>query len=145
MSVRLLVVGLVGVIILFAVVVSSSSPSTSYPPSGLVKLTAADFGHSDLIPVGSTVQVTLQDQFPVPGSSLVWNVTSSNPAVLSLRSQSSPSFAPAGGNLPYTASFLARSPGTATLLANAATTCEAMAKSSCPDQNYTITIKVVAP
>jgi hypothetical protein len=42
----------------------------------------------------------------------------------------------------YTADFRAISAGQALLDAKGATTCEAMAKSNCPDQHFTITVVV---
>ena len=42
----------------------------------------------------------------------------------------------------YTADFRAITAGQALLDAKGATTCEAMAKSSCPDQHFTITVVV---
>jgi hypothetical protein len=96
--------------------------------------------------VGYTVRVQLVDSFPVPGSSLVWDVTTTDPAVLSVvttdRTQQVRSGP--GGSDTYTATFNAAGAGQAVLNANGATTCEAMAKQSCPDRNFTITVVVAS-
>ncbi len=96
--------------------------------------------------VGDEVRVQLVDSFPVPGSSLVWDVTTTDPAVLSVvitdRTQQVRSGP--GGSDTYTATFNAAGAGQAVLNANGATTCEAMSKQSCPDRNFTITVVVAS-
>jgi hypothetical protein len=81
---------------------------------------------------------------PGPGSSLVWNVTSSpttilQPGVVTRTPQvkNGP-----GRTDTYTAEFRAISAGQAVLDAKGATTCEAMAKQNCPDHDFTITVVV---
>ena len=55
------------------------------PASGsTVLLGQADAGRTIQVKAGDTVRITLEDDYPVPGSSVVWNVTSSNEAVLAL-------------------------------------------------------------
>lgn len=117
-------------------------PTNPSPSPSPVILTQADASRSISLVSGTHILLQLQDQFPVPGSSLVWVASSSSPAVLALLSQSSPSPAPGLGNAPYIATFVARSPGATTIVAHGATTCEAMAKSACPDRDFTITITV---
>jgi hypothetical protein len=92
--------------------------------------------------VGDTLRVKLDDQFPVPGSSLVWTVRSSDATVLLVQTETVPSPRPGLGSVRYEADFLAAAGGTAVLNARGATTCEAMAKPSCPDQTFTITVIV---
>jgi hypothetical protein len=92
--------------------------------------------------VGDLVRVKLYEQFPVPGSSLVWTVSSSDPSVLAVQSETAPTPRPALGTATYEADFTAAAGGTAVLNAHGATTCEAMAKQSCPDQTFTITVVV---
>jgi hypothetical protein len=92
--------------------------------------------------VGDTIRVKLQDSFPVPGSSLVWSVSSSSPSILSPTSTTAPTPAPMRGVSPYVADFLAQTSGQAILNARGATTCEAMAKQYCPDQAFTIRVIV---
>jgi hypothetical protein len=94
---------------------------------------------------GDTVRVVLIDTYPVPGSSLVWTVSASPAGVLKASSQNrSPQVRDAGPGRSdtYTAEFLATSAGQAVLDARGATTCEAMAKSGCPDRQFTITVIV---
>jgi hypothetical protein len=81
----------------------------------------------------------------VPGSSLVWTVTASPAGVLKFVSENrSPQVRGTGPGRTdtYTADFLAAGAGQAVLDAKGATTCEAMAKSGCPDQHFTITVVV---
>ena len=151
-------IGLVAVILLFAFVFWTfhalfasfqdpigtlfPTPSPAASPVSL-SLTQSDAGRRISVPAGSTLHLALQDQFPFPGSSLVWSANSSDPNVLALTSESMPSPAPGAGDLPYVATFQARSPGTAILKAHGATTCEAMPKPACPDQGFSITITVL--
>src|SRR6266550_743746 len=51
-------------------------------PSSTVVLGQADAGRMVQVKVGDTVRVTLEEDFPVPGISVVWNVTSLEPSVL---------------------------------------------------------------
>jgi hypothetical protein len=108
----------------------------------VVELGLNQAGHSVQVRVGDHVKVTLEDQFPVPGSSLVWRVTSSPSGVLALEAESGPSPQPGLRSSNYTAKFAARSAGQAVLTAHGATTCEAMAKQSCPDREFQITVTV---
>lgn len=87
------------------------------------------------------MRVTLEDQFLVPGSSLTWRVTSSPSGVLALETESEPS-PQQGLRGSYRAEFVARSAGQAVLTAHGATTCEVMAKPSCPDREFQITVTV---
>jgi hypothetical protein len=107
-----------------------ASPS---PTPRLLVVKQADAGHPLTVRMGDTVEVSLVDSKPVPGSSLIWNVTSSNPGVL----QPGPvhrSLPPGAvkGEGAYTADFTAIAPGQARLLATGQRTCEAMAPASCP-------------
>ena len=96
------------------------------------------------LPAGSKVEINLTDHFPIPGSSLVWSVISSDSTTLSPLSESSPAPLPGAVTAPYRATFLARSRGLGILAAHGATTCESMPKAFCPDQSFTITILVLA-
>ena len=112
------------------------------PSVTVVDLGLDQAGQTVQVRVGDEVRITLQDQFPVPGSSLVWRVTSSAPRVLSLASESRPSPAPGLGNRDYVAVFATEEAGQATLDAHGTTECEAMMKSACPDRDFTITVVV---
>jgi hypothetical protein len=94
--------------------------------------------------VGDTVRVTLQDDYPVPGSSVIWNVASSNEAVLTpgVTSRSTPVPSGPGKHDTYTGAFSAKVPGQAVLDAHGTTTCEAMTKQNCPDRDFKITVVV---
>src|SRR5438046_5922473 len=84
--------------------------------------------------VGDTVKVELQESYPVPGSSLVWDVSSSAPSVLKpQRVTRDPAQRPAHGTVAYTADFAASGTGQATLFARGSQTCEAMA--NCPQKD----------
>jgi hypothetical protein len=114
--------------------------------SRTITLGEKDAGTTIHARVGDTVRLQLVDSFPVPGSSLVWDVTTTDRAVLSVvttdRTQQVRSGP--GGSDTYTATFNAGGAGQAVLNANGATTCEAMAKQSCPDRNFTITVVVAS-
>ena len=94
--------------------------------------------------VGDSIRVQLVESFPVPGSSLVWDVTTSDPTVLAVvKTERTPQVRSGpGGNDNYTATLSAAGAGHALLNAVGATTCEAMVKQSCPDRNFTITVVV---
>jgi hypothetical protein len=108
----------------------------------VVELGVDQAGQTVQVRVGDQVRMTLQDQFPVPGSSLVWRVSSSPDGILTLESESGPSPRQGLRASDYRAEFLARSRGQAVLTALGATTCEAMAKQACPDRELTITVNV---
>jgi FtsP/CotA-like multicopper oxidase with cupredoxin domain len=115
------------------------------PASGsTVLLGQADAGRTIQVKVGDTVRITLEDEYPVPGSSVVWNVTSSNEAVLALGAVLRSTAVPSGPGKhdTYTADFSARAAGQAVLDAHGTTTCEAMAKQNCPDRDFKITVIV---
>lgn len=124
-----------------ALIAACGAPGTG-PGRQLVELGPNDAGRTVQVRVGDEINVTLQDQFPVPGSSLVWRVTGSPESVLAPESETVPSPAPAEGDVSYSALFAARAAGTAVLTAHGATTCEAMAKQSCPDREFTIAVTV---
>jgi predicted secreted protein len=116
------------------------------PAAQTVTLGEKDAGTTVQVRSGDTVQVQLKDSFPVPGSSLVWDVSSSDPSVLTAvkTDRKPPVRSGLGGSDTYTASFKAGGTGQAALNAHGATTCEAMAKQFCPDRNFAITIVVAA-
>ncbi|MGH7764489.1 MAG: hypothetical protein ACREOM_08745 [Candidatus Dormibacteraceae bacterium] len=103
----------------------------------------ADAGRTVQAHVGDTLQVRLQESFPVPGSSLVWDVSTSAPSVVAAGNITRvPPERPITGQVAYTAEFTARGSGQAQLIARGSTTCEAMAKSGCPNRDFTITVAV---
>jgi hypothetical protein len=107
-----------------------------------IDLGQAQAGQTVHAKVGDMLRVKLDDRFPVPGSSTVWTVRSSDATVLPVQTETVPSPRPGLGTVRYEADFLAAAGGTAVLNARGATTCEAMAKQSCPDQTFTITVIV---
>ena len=122
---------------------SAAAPAS--PASGItVVIGQADAGRTVQVKVGDTVRVTLQDDYPVPGSSVIWNVASSNQAVLTpgavLRSTPMPSGP--GKHDTYTGDFSAKAPGQAILDARGTTTCEAMTKQNCPDRDFKVPVVV---
>ncbi len=91
--------------------------------------------------VGDTVQVKLQESFPLPGSSLVWDVSTSAPSVLKLSKVTrDPAERPRQGTVAYTAVFAASSTGQAALFARGSRTCEAMP--TCQQESFTVTVVV---
>jgi predicted secreted protein len=103
-----------------------------------------DAGHTTHVRVGDSVVVTLQDEYPVPGSSLVWNVTTPDSSILEagMTTRSPQVKSGPGGHDTYTAVFRAIAAGQAVLDAHGTTSCEAMAKQNCPDRDFTITVVV---
>lgn len=91
--------------------------------------------------VGDTVKVQLTESFPVPGSSLTWDVSSSAPSVLKLSNVTrDPAERPRQGTVQYTADFAAAAGGEAKLFARGSQTCEAMP--TCPQKDFTVTVDV---
>jgi predicted secreted protein len=137
---------IVGLSVLALAIASGCGASTSPAAGSTVVLGEADAGRTVQVKVGDTVRVTLEEDFPVPGSALVWDVTSHDASVLqqgkvtrSPRSQSG-----LGAHDTYTADFHAGAAGQAVLDAHGATSCEAMAKENCPDRDFNITIVVTS-
>jgi hypothetical protein len=110
-----------------------------------IVLHEADAGKTFNVHGGDTIRVVLVDKYPVPGSSLVWTVLASPDSVLKAgawsRSDQVRDSGP-GRTDTYTADFTAVAAGQAKLDAKGATSCEAMAKSGCPDQALSFTIVV---
>lgn len=103
----------------------------------------ADAGNAVQARVGDTVRVKLQESFPVPGSSLVWDVSSNAPSVLAVgKVTRDPAERPPIGKVDYTADFTAAAAGQAKLIARGSTTCEAMSKQGCPNRDFTVTVIV---
>ncbi len=103
----------------------------------------ADAGKTVQARVGDTVRVQLQEDFPVPGSSLVWDVSSSAPSVVNAgKVTRDPAVRPGVGHVAYTADFTAVAAGQAQLIARGSTTCEAMPKPGCPNRDFTIMVVV---
>jgi predicted secreted protein len=119
---------------------------TAAPASRTVDLGENDSGSTVQVRAGDTLRMQLVESFPVPGSSLVWDVTSTEPAVLSVvKAERTPQIRSGpGGSDTYIATFKAAGAGRASLKAHGATSCEAMAKQSCPDRNFTVTVVVSA-
>lgn len=102
-----------------------------------------DGGKTVHVRVGDIVRVKLQESFPVPGSSLIWEVSSSAPSVLAAGTVTrDPSERPRVGQVSYTADFTAAAAGHAQLIARGSTTCEAMSKEGCPNRDFTTTVMV---
>jgi predicted secreted protein len=116
--------------------------SAGSAPAPQVFVVNEDVGGSTFhIHVGDVVSVQLVESFPVPGSSLTWDVSSSAPSVLKLEKVTrDPAQRPVHGTVNYTAEFTATGTGQATLFARGSQTCEAMP--SCPQKNFTVTVDV---
>jgi hypothetical protein len=109
-----------------------------------IVLHESDAGKTFNLHGGDVVRVILDDTYPVPGSSLVWNVAGSPTTILQPGAVTrSPQVRSGPGRTDtYTAEFRAAGAGQAVLDAKGATTCEAMAKSNCPDRHFTVTVVV---
>jgi hypothetical protein len=130
---------------LFVIAAAGACGGVPAPPAGsTVLLHQTDGGKTVSVRGGDTVRVVLDDDYPVPGSSLVWNVASSPTSILQPGAVTrSPQVRNGPGRTDtYTAEFRAITAGQAVLNASGATTCEAMAKSNCPDQHFAITVVV---
>jgi FtsP/CotA-like multicopper oxidase with cupredoxin domain len=129
-----------------AVTLATACGAAPVPASGItIVLHQTDAGKTFNVHGGDTVRIILVDTYPVPGSSLVWSVAGAPATILQPGAVSrSPQVRASGPGRTdtYTAEFRAISAGQALLDAKGATTCEAMAKSSCPDQHFTITVIV---
>jgi hypothetical protein len=133
------------VLSVLAVAVICACGGTAVQPGGkTVALVESDAGKTFTVRGGDTIHIALEDNYPVPGSSLIWNVGSSPLTVLqpgtttrSRQVRSGP-----GRTDTYTADFVAVAAGQALLNAKGTTTCEAMAKANCPDRQFTITVVV---
>ena len=129
----------------FALTTAAACGGVPGPAAGTtIVLHQTDAGKTFNVRGGDTVRVVLDDNYPVPGSSLVWTVVSSPATILQPGTASRTQQVKNGPGRTdtYTAEFHAVSAGQAVLDAKGATTCEAMAKSNCPDQHFTITVVV---
>jgi hypothetical protein len=128
----------------FGLMAGISCGGAPVPAATTIVLHQTDAGKTFNVRGGDTVRVELTDTYPVPGSSLVWNVSGSPVSVIKAGTENRTSQVRNGPGRTdtYTASFLAVGAGQAVLDAKGTTTCEAMAKSNCPDQHFTITVVV---
>jgi predicted secreted protein len=137
--------GLLVALSVFVIAAVSACGGTPAPVAATtILLHQSDAGKTFSVRGGDTVRITLDDNYPVPGSSLVWNVASSTASILQPGTVTrSPQVRSGPGRTDtYTAEFRAMTAGQAVLAAKGATTCEAMAKTNCPDQQFTITVVV---
>ena len=126
-------------------VVTGACGAAPVPAAGAtIVVHQTDAGKTFNVRGGDTIRITLTDTYPVPGSSLIWDVAGSPTSVLKQGTvtRSSQVRNGPGRTDTYTADFSAIGAGQATLEAKGATTCEAMAKSNCPDQHFTIIVVV---
>lgn len=123
-------------------ILACGSAATPVAPSTLM-VGEANAGKTVHARVGDTIRVKLQEDFPVRGSSLIWDVSTSAPSVLRAGTVTrDPSVRPPTGHVAYTADFAAVAGGQAQLIARGSTTCEAMAKPGCPNRNFMIAVVV---
>jgi hypothetical protein len=121
---------------------SAGSPA----PGATITLGQSDAGRTVQAKVGDTLRVTLQDDYPVPGSSLVWDVTSLDSSLLqpATATRSLRNGMGTGAHDTYSADFRAVAAGQAMLDAHGTTSCEAMPKQNCPDRDFRITIVITS-
>jgi len=130
---------------IFAFAAGAACGGAPVPVAGTtIVLHETDAGKTFNLHGGDTVRIVLDDSYSVPGSSLVWNVAGSPATVLQPGTITrSPQVRNGPGRTDtYAAEFHAVAAGQALLEATGATTCEAMAKSNCPDRHFTITVLV---
>ena len=124
-------------VIAAALSVTCGNPSAGSPRPGSgatpapIRVTEADFGQTVKVSPGQSVDVELIDRRPVPGSSLVWSVSSTDPAVLELKSEQPGVAAPMKDSV-YRAMFVARRAGTAKIHAAGTTTPRQCSKAAAP-------------
>lgn len=135
---RPLIAGLVGLVACGA----PGHPNHDSVPPPAVVLHESDFGRTITLAVGQEIRLQLIDARPVPGSSTTWDASSSLPAVLEVTNQVHERTAAAGDGS-YVATLVARAPGSAAIDVRGLTTCEAMAKTSCPDRTAVIAVRIV--
>jgi hypothetical protein len=125
--------------------VSACCGTASHAAGATIVLGQQDAGRTVQVRVGDTVRVTLMEDRPVPGSSLSWDVTSSNQSILQpgAVTRNPATMTPVGSDT-YTADFVALTAGQAVLNARGATSCEAMQKAFCPDRVLLFTVVVGA-
>jgi hypothetical protein len=135
---------LVALSVLAVAVICACGGTAVQADAKTVAMVESDAGKTFTVRGGDTIHITLEDTYPVPGSSLIWNVGSTASTVLqpgtttrSKQVRSGP-----GRTDTYTADFVAVGAGQALLNAKGTTTCEAMAKVNCPDRQFTITVVV---
>ena len=119
--------------------------AVTHAAGSTVDLGQQDAGRTVHVSVGDTVRIKLVEDRPVPGSSVIWAVTSSLPSVLvaGTVTRNPATMTPVGSDT-YTADFLAVTGGQSLLNAHGTTSCEAMAKANCPDRAFQITVVVGA-
>jgi hypothetical protein len=130
-----------------ALAITFACGSAGSPAHGTtITLGESDAGRTVQAKVGDTLRVTLQDDYPVPGSSLVWDVASLDPSVLQPGTVTRPPRVQSGTGAhdTYSADFRAIAAGQAVLDAHGTTSCEAMAKRNCPDRDFKITVVVTS-
>lgn len=132
-----------GVLGCFSVLLAACGAAPQPAAGAVITVTQDQAGKAVHARVGDTLRLILDEAFPVPGSSLVWTVASSDATILSPSATSGqPSPGPNLKKFTYKADFTALAAGQASLLAHGATTCEAMMKSNCPDRDLQFTVMV---
>ncbi len=140
MSIKTWLHALIGLTLVLTLACGSAPTSAAH---STVVVGEADAGKTVQARVGDTVRVMLQESFPVPGSSLIWDVSSNAPSVLAAgKVTRDPAERPRIGQVSYTADFIAAAAGQAQLIARGSTTCEAMTKQGCPNRDFTMTVIV---
>lgn len=130
---------------LIALSLACGSPATA-AGNRTLSLSDQDAGRTVQVRVEDVVRVQLKEGSPVPGFSLIWDVSSGAPSVLrsvSIQRSATATSGPSRQDT-YTALFRAATAGQAILIARGSTACEAMAKSHCPNRDFTITVLVSA-
>ena len=123
--------------------VATGTGGGSGGPQHLV-LTAKDFGRVITVTSGSTIEVRLTEEHPLPGSSSTWQATSTDAAVLKLAKESRDPAPRPVGNDTYQADFTAVAAGSAVIQAANPHTCEAMNPAACkagPGGHITIRVR----
>jgi uncharacterized lipoprotein len=121
-----------------ALLAACGSAGTAQPAQTIV-VHEDTAGHTVHAHVNDVINVELTESFPIPGSSLTWDATTSAPSVLKLEKVTrDPAERPRQGTVKYTAEFSVIAAGQATLFVRGAQTCEAMP--SCPQKDFTVAV-----
>ena len=120
------------------------------PTPSPVALSSLNDGQTIAVPSGTVIEVTLENSFGPPGSSLTWDATSTDSGIL-VRTSSRVMPLPSSSSPPslerqqrYVADFRSQSHGMAKIIGQGHRTCEAMDPAFCPQVHYTVTVQVTS-
>ncbi|HYM49735.1 MAG TPA: hypothetical protein VET65_04100 [Candidatus Limnocylindrales bacterium] len=126
--------------------VTGACGSTSAAADPPVALGQGDDGRTISVARGTVIELTLQNSFGPPGSSLTWDAVSSDAAVLTRSAVRLDPASSAGpmlqGTQRYIADFRAAASGSARIVATGTRRCEAMNPAFCHGTTMSVTVTV---